>query len=320
MALNKVHLFSHNDLDGFSPAILGMLAFPEDKFEYSCVSIGRIDQIITEFLETNKETGIDLYITDISVNEEVAKMLQKRVQKGQKVVLIDHHASAIPLGEKYKWAHVQPVYEDGMKTAATSLFYDYLVEQTYLKKTPILDEYVELVRQFDTWDWFANQNEKAKQLNHLFYLISRDEFQQAVLPVLQSEEGAFQFSERHQTLLEVEEKKIEKYIREKQKQMMKASLTIGGKEWKAGIVFAENYQSELGNALCLEDEEIDFSAMVDMGRRKIGFRTVKENLSLIDVVSPLGGGGHPKAAGCSLTKETFELFVQSHLFQEDGRS
>lgn len=318
--MNKVHLFSHNDLDGFSPAILGKMAFPEDKFEYSCVSIGRIDQVISEFLEAHKEKGIDLYITDISVNEDVAKLLQKRVKRGQKVVLIDHHASAIPLGEKYEWAHIQTEYESGTKTAATSLFYDYLVEQKLLEKTPILDDYVELVRQFDTWDWFANQNEKAKQLNHLFYLISRDEFQGAVLTVLQSNEPSFQFSERHQTLLRVEEKKIEKYIREKQKQMMKASLTIGGREWKAGIVFAENYQSELGNALCLEDKEIDFSAMVDMGRQKIGFRTVKDDLSLIDVVSPLGGGGHPKAAGCSLTKETYELFVQSQLFQDDGRS
>jgi oligoribonuclease NrnB/cAMP/cGMP phosphodiesterase (DHH superfamily) len=291
------------------------MAFGEEKFQYSCVGIARIDQVIAEFLEANKDKGIDLYITDISVNEEVARMLQKRVQKGQKVVLIDHHASALALGEKYKWAHVQPAYEDGTKTAATTLFYDYLIEQGYLKKTAILDEYVELVRQFDTWDWFANENEKAKQLNHLFYLISRHEFEEAVLPVLQSEEGSFAFSERHETLLEAEEKKIEKYIREKQKQMMKAVLSIGGKEWKAGIVFAENYQSELGNALCLEDEEIDFSAMVDMGRKKIGFRTTKDELSLIDVVSPLGGGGHPKAAGCSLTKETFDLFVQSQLFQ-----
>ncbi|WP_377918488.1 hypothetical protein [Bacillus songklensis] len=39
----------------------------------------------------------------------------------------------------------------------------------------------------------GRRNEKAKQLDPLFYLIGRDEFQQAIFPILQSgEEEAIQ--------------------------------------------------------------------------------------------------------------------------------
>jgi oligoribonuclease NrnB/cAMP/cGMP phosphodiesterase (DHH superfamily) len=80
-------------------------------------------------------------------------------------------------------------------------------------------------------------------------------------------------------------------------------VEIDNTAYNAGIVFADTYQSELGNALCLENEDIDFSVMVDMGRQKIGFRAVKDEINLAEIVGHLGGGGHPKASGCKLTAE-----------------
>ncbi|MBM7703810.1 DHH family phosphoesterase [Metabacillus iocasae] len=316
----KIKLFSHNDLDGVSPAILGMLAFEGQEFDYDTVGIGRIDETVTHFLDEHNESNVEIYITDISVSEEVAARLNELVGKGQKVTLIDHHISALPLAEKYEWVYVTPEDKSGTKTAATSLFYEYLLNQKLLTRTKALDEYVELVRLFDTWDWFKEKNEKAKRLNHLYYLINHEEFKEMVYEKLKAsyeKDEVFEFNERHQILLEAEEKKIEKYIHDKQKQMITASVTIAGEEYVAGIVFAENYQSELGNALCLENEDIDFSVLVDMGRQKIGFRAVKDHINLAEIAGHLGGGGHPKASGCSMTLETFKLFVVSQLFKEE---
>ncbi len=312
-------MFSHNDLDGVSPAILGMLAFEEKEFDYDTVGIGRIDETVTHFLDEHNDKNTEIYITDISVSDEVAHRLNELVEQGQKVTLIDHHISALPLSEKYEWVHVTPEDSSGTKTAATSLFYEYLIQQNLLTRTKALDEYVELVRLFDTWDWFREKNEKAKRLNHLYYLINHEEFKDMVYEKLKAsyeEDELFTFNERHEILLEAEEKKIEKYIQDKQKQMITASVTIAEEEYVAGIVFAENYQSELGNALCLEHEDIDFSVLIDMGRQKIGFRAVKDQINLADIAGHLGGGGHPKASGCSLTHETFKLFVVSQLFNE----
>ncbi|TYR81730.1 phosphoesterase [Priestia megaterium] len=322
--MTKVKLISHNDLDGVSPAILARLAFGDENFDYDTVGIGRINDIVTRFIEEENDGEMTLYITDISVNDEVAARLDELVRKGQKIILIDHHVSARPLAEKYEWVHVTPEDQNGKKTAATSLFYTYLLENNLLNRTDMLDEYVELVRLFDTWDWFHEENEKAKRLNHLYYLIPHEEFKDTVYEVLKgSYEGGnqeFVFTDKHEILLEAEEKKIEKYIYDKQKQMIKAAVEIASETYTVGIVFADTYQSELGNALCLENEEIDFSVMVDMGRQKVGFRAVKDEINLAEIVGNLGGGGHPKASGCKLTKETFTLFVTNHLFQDDEKS
>lgn len=59
--------------------------------------------------------------------------------------------------------------------------------------------------------------------------------------------------------------------------------------------------------------------MVDMGRQKIGFRAVKDEINLAEIVGHLGGGGHPKASGCKLTAETFALFVTDHLFKDEEK-
>lgn len=54
------------------------------------------------------------------------------------------------------------------KTCATSLLYDYLIENKLLEPTPALTEFVDLVRQYDTWEWDENDNILAKHLNDLF--------------------------------------------------------------------------------------------------------------------------------------------------------
>jgi uncharacterized protein len=310
-----MRLFSHNDLDGVSPAVLALRAFSKENVHYSCVGIYKIDEVIEEYLEENEDIEEEIYITDISVNEEVAAKLNERVQRGQTILLFDHHSSAKWLDETYEWATVKAVDEKGQKTCGTELFYHHLLKEGKLQETPVMSEYVELVRQFDTWDWYENNNEKAKKLNHLFYLIKREDFIETVLTTLDKEEE-FAFTEVHETILALEQEKIDRYIHNKSHQMIKEQLEIGETQYTAGIVFAENYQSELGNALCVEDEELDFVALIDMGKRRIGFRTARDNVNLSEIAARFDGGGHPKAAGCSLGKETFDLFVLHTMFSE----
>ncbi len=75
--------------------------------------------------------------------------------------------SALHLNE-HDWASVTVEQEDGKQTAATSLFYQYAVENKYLEPSSIVAEFVELVRQYDTWEWEVNKNTTAKRLNDLF--------------------------------------------------------------------------------------------------------------------------------------------------------
>lgn len=53
-----------------------------------------------------------------------------------------------------------------------------------------------------------------------------------------------------------------------------------------------------------------------MGSKKISFRTIHDHVDVSEIAAVYGGGGHQKAAGCNLTEETYQIFVQN-TFQLD---
>ncbi len=112
------------------------------------------------------------------------KELEEFHQNEGKVQFIDHHKTALHFNE-YEWAHVVVEDEEGKLTSATSLFYEYLVNQQLIDSSNAIAEFVELVRQYDTWEWEKNNNQQAQRLNALFYLVSIDEFEENMINRLQ---------------------------------------------------------------------------------------------------------------------------------------
>ena len=123
------HLFTHNDLDGVSCGIIAKLALGEDVI-VSYNSIGRLNQSVEAFLEKATPDDI-LLVTDLSVNEENERRISQFVADGGEARLIDHHKTSLHLNE-HPWASVTVNQEDGKLTSATSLFYEYAVEQNWL--------------------------------------------------------------------------------------------------------------------------------------------------------------------------------------------
>lgn len=66
--------------------------------------------------------------------------------------LLDHHKTALHFND-YDWGKVIVEQEDGKLASATSLLYEYLADNGYLEEKPAISEFVELVRQYDTWEW-----------------------------------------------------------------------------------------------------------------------------------------------------------------------
>ncbi|MEC1374958.1 DHH family phosphoesterase [Heyndrickxia oleronia] len=294
-------LLSHNDLDGVGCGILGKLAFG-DKISVRYNSISNLNREVESFLG-NDDKDTYLFITDLSVNEENEKGLASYVQEGGKVQLIDHHKTALHFNE-YSWGHVVVEDEEGKLTSATSLLYEYLVSHQYLEPTNAIAEFVELIRQYDTWEWEKNDNQQAQRLNALFFLISIDEFEEKMLQRLQ-EDDHFDFDEFETKLLEMEEHKIERYIRRKRRELVQTKVG----EHYAGIVYAESYHSELGNELGKEYPHLDFIVILNIGAKRVGFRTIHEHVDVSEVAGHFGGGGHAKASGCSLNEEAYKQFV-----------
>ncbi|WP_096225292.1 DHH family phosphoesterase [Geobacillus sp. FJAT-46040] len=296
-----IKLFTDSDLDGIGCGLLAKLAFAEVNISFC--SYRNLDERVVQFLQSDEANGAMLFITDLAVGKEVEQQLAERAARGGHVQVIDHHVTALHFND-YPWGQVVPVRDDGKKTCATSLFYDYLVREGKLAPNETLDGFVELVRQYDTWEWEENGNLQAKRLNDLLTIFGLDGFWETMSERLASREP-FSLTETEELLLDMEEKKIQRYIRQKQKQLVQRWLG----DYCIGVVFAERHLSELGNALSKRYPHLDLIALVNMGTKHIGFRTIHDDVNVAEFALQFGGGGHPKASGCLIDDTTFPLFV-----------
>ncbi|MEH7525677.1 oligoribonuclease, partial [Bacillus sp. JJ1503] len=229
--------------------------------------------------------------------------LDEFYHSGGKLQLLDHHKTSLHYND-YDWGHVIVEAEEGKLTSATSLLYEYLVSKQLLNRSEAITEFVELVRQYDTWEWEKNNNQQAQRLNALFFLVSIEEFEEKMISRLKTSDH-FRFDEFEQKILDMEEVKIERYIRRKRRELVQTKI---GKYF-AGIVYAESYHSELGNELGKEYPHLDYIAIINIGGKRLGFRTIHDHVDVSEVAGQYGGGGHAKASGCSLTDKAYRQFA-----------
>lgn len=300
------YLYTHNDLDGVACGIVARCAFGK-RVDVRYNSVSSLDAQIGRFLEKHrgkpKRGDGMLFVTDLTVNAESEEGLARYVSEGGRVRLLDHHRTALHLNRN-AWANVQLAYDDGRLTSAASLLYEYLVQHGLLPSRRALSQFVELVRQYDTWEWERRGNTRAKRLNDLFYIMSPDEFEETMIERVQREDD-FEFTEFEEKLLELEEEKIERYVRRKRREL---TQTFVG-ERCVGVVYAESYHSELGSTLGKEFPHLDYIAILNPGGKKISLRTVRDDVDVSEVAGEFGGGGHAKAAGCPMTEAAFRLYA-----------
>ncbi|TCN24919.1 DHH family phosphoesterase [Mesobacillus foraminis] len=300
------YLFTHNDLDGVGCGILARLAYG-NKAEIKYNSVGGLEHQLERFLERAAERAGDedfLCITDLSVGKEMANKLTEYESEGKQLQLIDHHKTALYLNE-FSWGEVTVSDKEGRLASATSLFYEYLLKRDLLQDSGGVGEFVELVRQYDTWEWDQNNNQKAKQLNDLFFLVSIEEFEKRMVERL-AQSSAFEFDDFESRLLQMEAEKIERYIRRKGREIIQTFIG----NYCTGIVHAESYHSELGNELGKEHSHLDYIAILNLGGKKISYRTIHDNIDVSAIAGKFGGGGHAKASGSPMDKEAFRVYIE----------
>ncbi|WP_066313610.1 DHH family phosphoesterase [Bacillus sp. FJAT-29814] len=298
-----VKLFTDVDLDGLGCGVLAKLAY-KDEAKVSYCSYRNLNQRVEAYITNSANDNNEIYITDLAVNQEIEKKLAERYKNGKHIRVIDHHVTALHFND-YPWGSVIPEYANGKKTCATSLFYDYLIEAGKVKSTRALKEFVDLIRQYDTWEWDENNNTAAKRLNDLFHIMNREQCEEEMIKRLTENTESFSFSESENMILDIEEQKINRYIHSKKRQLIQ---TFVG-DYCVGVVFAEQNMSELGNALNTENPHLDMIALINLGSKKIGFRTIHDHVNVAEFARGYGGGGHPKASGADLTKEAFKTFI-----------
>lgn len=264
-----------------------------------------INTKVEEYFNSGLE--YECHITDISINEELAEKINN---SGKKYLLFDHHPTALELN-KYEWCNIQIENEEThIKTSGTEMYYCWLIKNGYIMSDEASDDFVELVRNYDTWRWstLGDKGIICKQVNDLLYLYGREKFIDWCITEIYEEFFPWLY-ESDLLVLEIKQKEIDDYIEAKDKQLFISELC--GRT--CGFVFAEKYVSELGNKLCKMHPEIDFVAIINMDGT-VSYRTIKDDIDLgKDVARLFGGGGHPKAAGSQISKEV-QFNVISKIF------
>ena len=208
----KTLIFTHkNDIDGMGNAILAKLAFEETKY----VLCGTFDLIknVNDYIDSKEIYNYDkIFITDLCLDLKTLNKIEKDKILKSKIQLIDHHKTYDTEDyKKFPFVKICLETNKGL-SCATSLFYEYLLENNYLKENKIINEFVELTRQHDTWEWKnIYNNEKSRELAILFDCLGTNGYINYMYNKLTTEKD-FEFDSVEKMLIENKKKKLKKHL------------------------------------------------------------------------------------------------------------
>lgn len=301
----KKLLISHvADNDGISPIILLKLVLKE--FDYKLFEIYELEDYMNYFIDNKIYKDYDqIYITDLSLSLNICKKIDRIPELKNKLLVFDHHQSNLFVND-FDFATVMVKNEIGRMECGTSLFYKYLksVYSNSMLNNEAVSEYVELVRENDTWDFLSTNEEKAKKLGMLFSLYKRERYIDSMVINLKNNITSL-FTPEEEYLLSIEQDRMNDYIQSKIDKVYFGKIN----GYRVGIVFAENYRSVLGNYLSkYYKDKIDFVIIINMAR-SISYRTIKD-INVGDFAKIYGGSGHQKAAGSPLPNKFREQLIK----------
>lgn len=303
--MKNYKLFTHTDLDGVACAIVARLFLEEIDVEYCTNS--SIDKKLEDFLKERINDYKYILITDLPISKEVAEKIQEKYK--EKVRLLDHHSTEKSIGE-YEWAEVKVNTGEYLHCGA-ELLYQYLLGVTHRKSLLIHERFVELVRLYDTWEWEKVGNLEARELNYLLSFEGIFRFAEEMEKKLSQQ---LIFTEQDKQVIEILQENKEQYIKRKSKQI----ISIEAKGYKIGVIFGEQYISELGNDLADMHPELDLIAIFT--GRKISLRSNKADINLGEWSKEhFGGGGHAQSAGMMIEDEKLTQIAQL-IFGQSGLS
>lgn len=302
----KVRLFTHNDLDGYANYIIARCYFKKENIFVEYCNYDNIDNRIEHFMNTIYYKVDYVFITDISIQQEnLAKKMETCNLLFDDVVvkLIDHHPYANYLNQ-YSFANVQ-TEKNGELICASMLFYEYLTQELGFPRNEILEQWLKLVNDYDTWLWEDKYNyELPKHWNELFYLYDRNMFIDNVLSKINRKN--IEFSKTDSLLLDIEHGKQNAYIKTRIKNAIEKK--IQGR--KCIIAFAEQYTNELTTALYENYPNSEIQIVITGKNISYRVRNKSLNIDLNEFANKFGGGGHPNAAGSSIPDSIREEYLK----------
>lgn len=311
----KSILFTHDDMDGAGCRIVYELAHKglEKGVDYlvvNCTNAGVDDDVIKTLDSGVIDKNAKIYFGDIVASREV---LEKIVNEFSMPVILDHHRTNFFATWVVPDAHIVPENELGIMQSGTSLVYQYFSSISNgidVKNKDFLAEFVDTIRSYDTYEWKETNNMNAKKLNMLFTLLGMERFCEQYIKRITTDESSDIISIEDikfvEAKLENEQRIIDNVTPDDVYHIdihgLKTAFVLGG--------FGVNV-SELAHQFLTKYTEFDVFASFSLWKGgEFSFRTIRDDLDIgKDIAVPIGGGGHPKAAGAPLGEEIREHIV-----------
>ena len=315
--MNNILLFSHkSDIDGMGEVILSKLAFGDIDY-ILCTNVYTLNKRVLE--EYNKSTLYNyerIYITDLSLKKDTADILYKDEKLKDKIYIFDHHETAIAEGLlEYPNCNIQ-IKDEEKTCCATQIYYEYLVKENYLKRNPILDEFVELVRREDTYDWKKLEDFKSHDLAILYNSIGPEKYIKRIYNKLlnnnnNDNNNNFDFSDEEKEIIQDKKEEIKEKIEKYTKYLKQKTID----NIKVEVCFIEyEYRNEIADYLIENNKnDSDVVMMIAMDNDQISLRSLKENEYPRIIAEKYGGGGHNRAAAIPITDQIKDIIIDSIL-------
>lgn len=321
----KTILFHHDDLDGIGCLIVFALAhrhLGDNEVQTVMVSNKNVDDKVREVLTAGIiDLNTVIVFTDICPGKE---LLETLIPKFPKLYLIDHHKTNLYTKELLSTAIIIPEIEGKLEsgTSLTYHFYSEIAQRDpgdprglfFKNHFNLVDEFVDTVRSYDTYEWKETNNILAKKLQTLFHLLGAQRFAakyigrfENLLNVRPEDDGMLI---SHEDLFFVEAKM-------EQEQRLIDSITIDDvvvvdiKGYKTAVRYSSGGMniSELSHQFLSRYPEIDVFLGISIIGGDISFRCIRDDLDTGALMAkPMGGGGHPKASGCPIPEEFIKEF------------
>lgn len=321
-------LFTHNDLDGAGCSVIYALAHPSTAVEsnrwkiYNCSNEG-VDRTVKEAIDSG-EVGKDTKVTfaDIICCRE---HLQWLVDNCASVEIYDHHNTNLWADTICPNAVIISKTATGVPTCGTSLLYQNYAQLTFYDPEnkrwsefdtnndethkSLLTQFVDTIRSYDTWEWKSTNNILAKHLQTLFSLLGIKEFISSYIKVLRVGSGVsnlipdsdYRFINAR---INSEKERMDKF------DMSKVDLcTIRGLRTALALNTVGCNVSDLSSMFLEKYPDIDMFVSFFFADGTLQFRTRRDDINLGKYIAePMGGGGHPQAAGAVISDDLKELF------------
>ncbi len=308
----RVLIFSHeNDIDGLGNIVLAKKAFKEIDYILS-PSVASLESTFRHHLEDGSLNAYDqIFITDLALANPSLEMLAQNETLRKKVLIFDHHAASINdnLGI-YDFTKIIEKDETG-KRCGTDLFYEYLIKSGYLEKSPVLDDFVELTRLEDTWDWknAKERGQKAHDLAILLNAIGIDDYISSMFAKVESTDSEITFTAEELAGIEKEKREYRALL---QSLWESAEFFDDENGIPYAILYSDyKYRNEIAEYVrSLEDKKgIKYIIIVALEKGLAGqksYRSIEEDFDVNVIAETHGGGGHPQASSVNITPEQKE--------------